>query len=119
MPVFRKAGFAGHQMQAIAVRFHFHDEITMPHYKGHANATKAEIKMNAPTIIGNNSNDAVMPDDYEVLTRLLEYAMAEADRHGEAYCAALISRAVDALSSQPREIQSTAMPSGRTLHNLL
>jgi len=41
--------------------------------------------------------DATHLDDYEVLRRLLQYAMDEADRNGEAHCASLISRAVAAL----------------------
>lgn len=51
-----------------------------------------------------------IPDDYEVLSQLLEYAMVEAERHGEAYCAALISRAIDALTNQSCDLRNTPIP---------
>lgn len=74
--------------------------------------------MNVSTILSQQTVDATIPDDYEVLTRILEYAMLEAERNGEAYCAALISRAVDALSSRSREMPSTPLPRGRTAPHL-
>jgi len=43
------------------------------------------------------ASDAMCPDDREVLERLIEYAIAEADRQGELVAAAHMSQALAAI----------------------
>ncbi|MEM0906746.1 MAG: hypothetical protein AAGJ94_05230 [Pseudomonadota bacterium] len=44
--------------------------------------------------------DAMTADDHEVLTRLIQYALGEADRKGEIACAAHLAQALAALSEK-------------------